>query len=139
MDGDVYRTRQEQEKQLKSVLTGDTDDAKSLRNSSIEKIKCLHLPENTSPEKYIHNILIGLEDTHNDENNEVIEAAKEILAVNDNHKYIDDIIDRIGFHKSVGLSKIIDIVSKTEEWRKYTSDVKDWLILQKPLVQETSS
>jgi hypothetical protein len=99
----------------------------------------LRLPENTSTEKYIHSILIRLDNTNNDEYNEVIEAAKEIVAVDDNHKYIDDIIDRLGFDRSVGLSKIIDIVSTTGEWREYTSDVKDWLISQKPLVQETSS
>ena len=139
LDGDVFRTIEEKEKQLKRVLTGDTNYLKSLRNSSIEKIKYLRLPENTSPEKYIHTILIGLEDTHSDEYNEVIKVAKEIVAVDDNHKYIDDIIDRVGFDRSVGLSKIIDIVSTSKVWSEYTSDVKDWLILQKPLVQETAS
>lgn len=139
LDGDIFRTKEEQEKQLNKVWTGDTEYTKALRQSSIEKIKCLRLPENTNPEKYIHSILIGLENTQDDEYNEVVEVAKQIVAVEENHKYIDDIIDRLAFNRAVGLSKIIDIFSTTEEWREYTSDVTDWLILQKPLVQETAS
>jgi hypothetical protein len=64
-------------------------------------------------------------------------VAKQIVAVDNNHKYIDDIINRLDWNRDTGLSKIIDLVSSTQEWTNYIADVKDWLTLQIPLVQET--
>jgi len=139
LDGDVYRTREEQGKRLKAVLTGNDERAKLLREVSLERIKCLNLPENTKPEKYIHSIIIGLKDTDNNECNEIIGVAKQIVAVDNSHKYVDDIIKRLDWNRDVGLSKIIDLFSSTQEWISYVVNVKDWLTLQIPLVEETTS
>lgn len=139
LDGDVYKTQEEQEERLKAVLTGDDKDAKTLRQFSCEKIKCLKLPENTKPEKYIHNIIISLSRTDDDERNEIIEVAKQIVAVNNSHKYVDDIISRLDWDRSTGLSKIIDLVSFTQEWDTYIADVKNWLNSKLSLVQEVAS
>jgi len=139
LDGDVYRTEEEQEERLKAVLTGNDEHAKSLRKLSLEKIKCLNLPENTKPEKYIHSIIIALEDTGNNEFNEIIGVAKQIIAVDNSHKYVDDIITRLDWNRDVGLSKIIDLFSSTQEWISYVSNVRDWLTLQISLVEETTS
>jgi ABC-type lipoprotein export system ATPase subunit len=136
LDGDVYRTREDQEDRLKFVLTGDDEHAVSLRSSSLEKVKCLNLPENTKPEKYIHSLILDLELSDDAESNEIIEVAKHIVAVDDSHKYVDDIIDRLDWNRDAGLSKIIDLVSSTDEWNSYVSDIKDWLALKVPLVQE---
>lgn len=139
LDGDVYRTKEEQGERLKAVLTGNDEHAKSLREISLERIKCLNLPENTKPEKYIHSIISVLECTDNNEFNEIIEVAKQIIAVDNSHKYVDDIIIRLDWNRDVGLSKIIDLFSSTQEWISYVSSVRDWLTLQIPLVKETSS
>lgn len=139
LDGDIYRTRQEHKERLKAVLTGDDEHVKALRESSLEKIKCLNLPENTKPEKYIHSILISLEASTDDECNEIIEVAKQIVAVDNSHKYVDDIINRLDLNREAGLSKIIDLISSSQEWMNYIAEVKDWLNLQIPLVQETMS
>ncbi|MEG5058561.1 AAA family ATPase [Microcoleus sp. A2-C5] len=139
LDGDVYRTEEDHKKRLKAVLTGNDEHVKSLLESSLEKVKCLNLPENTKPEQYIHSILIGLERTDNDERNEIIEVAKQIVFVDDSHKYVDDIISILDWNRDTGLSKIIDIVSSTQEWNSYIANVKDWLVLQIPLVNETAS
>ncbi|BFM38333.1 AAA family ATPase [Synechocystis sp. LKSZ1] len=136
LDGDVYATREEQEIRLKAVLTGDDNHSVSLRNSSLEKIKCLKLPENVKPEKYIHNLIINLETINDAESIEIIDIAKQIVVVDNSHKYVDDIISRLDWNRDTGLSKIIDLVSSTQEWNTYVSDVRDWLVLQVPLVQE---
>lgn len=138
LDGDVFRTQEEQKKRLEAVLTGDDEHAKSLRESSLAKIKCLNLPENTKPEKYIHSIIIGLEDTDDNERNEIIEVAKQIVSVDNSHKFVDDIIQRLDWNRAVGLSKIIDLISSTQEWTNYVSNVNDWLTSKKELVQETT-
>jgi AAA15 family ATPase/GTPase len=139
LDGDVYRTQEEQKRRLEAVLTGNDEHARLLRESSLAKIKCLNLPENTEPEKYIHSIIIGLEDTDDNERNEIIEVAKQIVAVDNNHKFVDDIIQRLDWNRDVGLSKIIDLISSTQEWVNYVSSVNDWLTSKRELVQETTS
>ena len=139
LDGDVYRTEEEQEKRLEFVLTGNDEHAKSLRKFSLERIKCLNLPENTKPEKYIHSIIVSLEGIDNNEFNEIIKVARQIEAVDDSHKYVDDIITRLDLNRDVGLSKIIDLFSSTQAWSGYVANVKDWLDLQIPLVEETTS
>lgn len=139
LDGDVYKTRQEQEKRIKAVLTGDDQNAVHQRDVGLEQIKCLNLPENTKPEQYIHGIIRNLQISNNAESNEIIEVAKQIIFVADSHKYVDDIIDRLGWTRDAGLSKIIDLVSSTQEWSTYVADVKEWLTLKKPLVYEISN
>ena len=137
LDGDVYTTTEQQESQLKRNLTGDDEKAKLLRQVGSKKIKSLKLPANTNPEKYIHSIIIGLNNTENEEYNEIIEAAKQINYVDDAHKYVDLIIEKFSWDRSVGLSKIIDLISSTNEWIDYVADVKDWLESKKVLVEET--
>jgi AAA15 family ATPase/GTPase len=139
LDGDVYRSKEEQKKQLGAVLTGNDEKAKSLRQSSAGKIICLNLPESTQPEKYIHSIIINLQDINNEEYKEIVEAAKQIVAVSDDHKYVDALILKLGWSRDVGLSKIIDLISSTQEWNSYIADIKEWLTLRKPSVQEVQS
>jgi len=139
LDGDVYTAKEEQEKRLEAVLTGNDEKAKGLRQSSFEKIKCLNLPENIKPEKYIHSIIINLGETGDNECNEIIGVAKQIVAVDNSHKYVDDIITRLDWDRGAGLSKIIDLVSSTQDWANYVANVKDWLTSQIPLVQEVIS
>lgn len=139
LDGDVYRSRGQQENRLKDVLTGNDTNAISLRNSSLDKIKSLRIPEDTKPEQYIHSLIISLNSSDNPEYMEIIEVAKQIIAVDNSHKYVDDIIERLDWNRDTGLSKVIDLVSLTQEWGTYVADLKDWLTSQMPLVQETTS
>ena len=138
LDGDVFKTKDEQEKRIEDLLTGNGQTAELLRQSSLEKIKSLKLPENTNPEKYIHSIIASLGTTDSIECNEIVAVAKEIIVVDDSHKYIDDIIIRLDLDRSSGLSKIIDLISSTPEWDTYVADVKNWLNSKLALVQETT-
>lgn len=54
----------------------------------------------------------------------------EIVAVNDDHKFIDDLINRLGWERSVGLSKIMDLVSTTPSWNDFTTQIRNWLKLK---------
>ena len=139
LDGDLYRTKEEQERRIKEVLTGNDEKAKSLRQRSIDKIKSLKLPEKYKPEFYIHSIITKLDTNCNSEQNEIIEVAKQIVVVDDSHKYVDEIIDRLDLDRSSGLSKIIYLLSSTEEWEDYVVDVKNWLKSKVELVKEVES
>lgn len=137
LDGDVYNTQEDHKKRLEAVLTGNDEHVKGLRDASLEKIKCFRLPDNTQPEKYIHSIIVNLKVDKNDEYAEIIDVAKQIVVVNNNHKYIDDIITRIDLDRGTGLSKIIDLISLTEQWNSYIADIKEWLSQKVTLVQES--
>ncbi|MBO0348236.1 AAA family ATPase [Phormidium pseudopriestleyi FRX01] len=137
LDGDKYPTPNDQNKQVKKNLTGNDENAKKLRASALEKIKSFNLPENYNPEKYIHSLIKKLDNNNkNPEECQRIKAAQQIISVNDSHQYIDKIINDIGYERSVGLSKIIDLASTTEEWGQYVFSVKEWLISKKELVEE---
>lgn len=127
LDGDVFRLEEEKQDKIKRVITGNDIQAESYRNEALTKIFQFQLPENTSPEKFLHGLIISLQETNNSEFNEIIDIAKEIIAVNDDHKFIDDIIIRLGWGKSIGLSKIIDLIATTESWNTYIAPIKDWL------------
>jgi len=73
-------------------------------------------------------LIVACEHTDNAEFNEIIEVAREIHAVADDHLYIADINERLGLDKNIGLSKIIDLVATTDAWENYVSEVNSWLM-----------
>lgn len=127
LDGDVYITEDEKRVRLNKVITGHDEQAVAHRDSALSKIYQLILPQNVKPEKYIHSLIISTPESDNEEFNEIIEAAKDVIVVDDAHKYIGDIIDRLGWDKKTGLSKIIDLVATTDSWDDYVRGIKNWL------------
>lgn len=127
LDGDVYRTEVEKQNRLNKVITGHDQQAVENRASALNKIQQFVLPENTQPEKFLHSLIVGCEETDNEEFNEIIEVAREIHVVEDDHLYISDIITRLGWDKNIGQSKIIDLVATTGAWVNYVSEVHNWM------------
>lgn len=130
LDGDVFLQEDEKRKQIQRVITGNDNQAEFYRKAALSKIYQFQLPDDTNPEKHIHNLIVSSEITNNSEFREIIDAAKEIVAVNDNHKFIADLIDRLGWERNVGLSKIMDLVSTTPSWNDFTAEIRDWLELK---------
>ena len=128
LDGDVYQSTAEKEERLNKVITGHDQQAITNRQSALTKILQFVLPEDTQPEKFIHSLIVACEHTDNAEFNEIIEVAREIHAVADDHLYIADINERLGLDKNIGLSKIIDLVATTDAWENYVSEVNSWLM-----------
>ncbi len=136
LDGDVYRTDEEKRTSIKRVLTGHDEKVDQARKTALSVIKQFTLPENTKPEKYLYSIIIAINETEDEEKNEIIEVAKEIGVVDDDHKYINEIITKLGWEKATGLSKIIDLVATTGEWSVYTNELNEWLKSKSPEVRE---
>jgi len=136
LDGDVYITEDEKRDRLNKVITGHDEQAIAHRNSALSKIYQLKLPQNVKPEKYIHSLIISIPESDNEEFNEIIEVAKEVIVVDDDHKYIDDIISRLGWDKKTGLLKIIDLVATTVSWGDYVRDISDWMVGKINLARE---
>lgn len=127
LDGDVYSTPMEKQQRLNKVITGTDDLSEGYRTQAIGVIKQYNLPQGVKPEPYLHELICNIPNSDNEEFQEIIDAAVDIVVPDESHKYINDIIDRIGLERKVGLSKIIDLVATTEEWEKYTADIKEWL------------
>lgn len=127
LDGDIYSSHEEKMDKLDRVITGTDELSRDYKASAVQVIKQYNLPRNVKPEPFLHQAISNILTHLNDEQQEIVDAAKDIVAVDESHKYIDDIINRLGLERSVGLSKIIDLVSTTDIWEDYTRDIRTWL------------
>lgn len=128
IDGDVFRTDEEKKDRINKILTGDDQQSVNFRASALQKISQFVIPDGFNPERYLHSIIVNMDSPDdNDEYVEIIECAKEIHAVNDDHKYIEDLIVRLGLERGAGLSKVIDLVATSDQWDAYVVSVKEWM------------
>ncbi|BFH18023.1 ATP-binding protein [Paenibacillus melissococcoides] len=126
LDGDEYNTDDSKKDRIKAVLTGNTEHSDKMRREVLSRITQFNLPEGFSPERYIHSLLKELRDIY--AQNQIIGCAIEIQKVDNKHKYVDEILDRIGFiNRAVGLSKVVELVSNHENWDDFISPIKEWL------------
>ena len=84
-------------------------------------ISQFNLPVGLKPEEYIHGKLIRMED-----DNEIVRCAKSLRNVDDSHKLITEIGERLGLGKRI-YEHIMEIVPKDSEWEQYIENVKIWL------------
>ena len=96
------------------------------------------MPDNKAPEKFIYDVLVNIPGMDDPELSEIITVAKEIGVLADSHDYISTVIERLGWDRRVGLSKIVDIIATSEVWEDYTSEIREWLESKKEFVDEIS-
>lgn len=127
LDGDTYRSDEEKIRRINALLTGTDRRSTQYRPIALSKISQFELPNDTSPERFLHGIIVSTNNGVNDEYVEIIECAREIYSVDDDHKYIDDLLVRLGWDRHVGLSKIVDLVAMSDRWPDYVASVKTWM------------
>ena len=108
IDGDKFTTQEEKRNQLKKVLTGT--------------IVQFNLPPNSTPEKYIHSLLIAMDDSQ-----ECVVCAKNITGVSNSHEWIGNIVEQMGIGEQA-YSTIMDVASEHPSWGRYVSNVKEWIM-----------
>lgn len=136
LDGDLYRSNDEKRERLNKVLTGTTEEFEQKRDYGQTLIRQYNIPIDHKPEQYIHTLICQLPQQQNEEYNEIINVARQIQAVDYSHRFIDDIITRMDFERSVGLSKIIDIFSLSPEWSNFKQSIEEWIDQKKLLLEE---
>lgn len=138
LDGDVYRSIEEKRYRIKKVLSGDDSRAEELRAIAETKIYQFNIPENIKPEKYYHSCLCKIDTSLlGAQSTEIVNAAKEIEVVDDSHKYLFDIIERLGYGEESGYDMIINVLSKTSEWPIIIQNIQDWLAVKKSEIIES--
>lgn len=120
-DGDKYTLDEDKKKRLKQVLSGTELEHETKVDQALSIITQFNLPKNTSPEKYIHSMLVA---TESDE--ECVICAKKITSTENNHDWIENIKDRIGIGDRV-YDDIIETVAQNEEWENYVQNIKNWI------------
>lgn len=123
LDGDVYKTGAEKETMVKKALAGTERDHPDKIALAVSAITQFNLPDGFKPEKYIHSLLVQA-----DGNDEVIDCAKRINAVSEDHEWLNLIIDEINNERSVALHRILEQASKHADWYQYIAPVHDWLL-----------
>ncbi|MDW2885210.1 ATP-dependent nuclease [Exiguobacterium artemiae] len=133
LDGDEYKSKESKVESIKKSLTGTTSENQDMRNLLLDCFLQFNLPEDNQPEFFIHSLLKELPAS-----NQVIQIAHDIHKEDNSHKYIDEIIDRLGYsNKEVGLTRVIDAVQANERWEFYISPIKQWLVNNGEKYKET--
>ncbi len=137
LDGDEYKTDNQKIERIAKVLTGNTPIHIAQRQTALERITQFMLPDGQGPERYYHSLICDLNDADlNQENLEIVQAARHIVNPGDNHRFFDDIITRMDYTRAVGLNKLIDLVSLTPDWGNIKTNIKNWLDNKRNLVIE---
>jgi ABC-type lipoprotein export system ATPase subunit len=137
IDGDVYKTSEDQRQRMKSALTGTTPRFKEMRDKALDYICKFIIDNDFQPEKFLHSLIVTLPRQNSEEYNEIINVAKDIYITDDSHKYIDFIIERMDYERAVGLKVITDVIALSDRWHDFVVEVKDWLISKKEQINES--
>ncbi len=130
-DGDRFVTIEEKRKRLTALLTGTEDWHDEKIEQALAMIVQFDLPENTAPEKFIHSLLVSMDDSQ-----ECVACAKNITSVSDTHEWIGKIVKQMGVGEQI-YSTIMDVVSEHPLWERYVSSIYEWIKRKKTEVELT--
>ncbi|WP_348944523.1 AAA family ATPase [Chitinibacter sp. FCG-7] len=127
LDGDEYKTDADKKNQLNSILTGSNQEMKDARAYALSSIGQYELPDGTSPEEHIHNVIVSLPSEYiPDALREYYEALKGIHAVHDKHDYIDSVVNAFGIDEVASLNHVFDLFSLDgDKYSLFVSRVKE--------------
>ncbi len=127
LDGDVYSSEDDINRQVNRIITGNGEDIDRIKQEAKTLILSFNLPEGQQPERYIHDSIRQQPMGNNEAHNEIIEAAQHVVAPQNNHNYIRDILTSLGLDERVGLLRVAEVFSCSENWHEFVRPVLDWL------------
>lgn len=135
-DGDIYSTDEERRARLDAVLTGTearTIERKQAILSAVAKFGAVEL---ASPEVSLHQMVRELDPVVHPECAEIIQLAREIEAVADNHNFTYQIIQILDLETHVGNAKIVAVAALSDQWPAYVAELRGWLAARQAQVLE---
>ena len=130
-DGDVSEFTNEAgiREQINRTLTGGEEYLQQKRDKVLGMIKHFSPIKADGtivhPEEYIHEALIELDETTNSYP-EVITKSKSILAVVNQHEYVNKLLEQ-----GIPLTDVISAFAKSDKWEPYVENLKHWINLRK--------
>jgi hypothetical protein len=127
LDGDDDETDDKKRDRINKVLSGTGEEVEQRRRNVFNMLlqyesiaSNMQHNKNMCPEEYIYNSLIELPDNNN--NPEIVEAAKNIGVVTDPHDYLNKL------EQDYDIRDIMNtFMSNREKWESYIRIVNDWM------------
>lgn len=134
LDGDLYVTQVEQMDRAKAVLSGTEEHAAARRQSCLDGIRklCAKAGAPLAPEAQLHRMIRNLPQQQEAGVNEIIDLAMGIEAVDDNHSFIESIIQTLNVNRAVGLNTIVKVAALSPDWEPYVVELREWLVARRP-------
>ncbi|TNJ13382.1 AAA family ATPase [Aeromonas veronii] len=124
IDGDKFRSQEEKNKIMCSVITGTSAESRIIRESVLNRIYQYTIPIDKSPEQYIKECICRLvRDNVPESYREIYDALSNIEAVLNRHNYVNSITDFYDESEEVIIKDVVELFSKTSEWYEFTSEV----------------
>ncbi|MEA5014242.1 MAG: AAA family ATPase [Candidatus Limiplasma sp.] len=137
IDGDVYISKKEKEARIKEVLTGNSDKATQQRETVLQAITQYNLPDDYTPERYIREMVIGLDTDVLPLDDEYRRALEDTPMTGDHQRYVENIAERIGEEFAVCLNDVLFRASKSPQWDSFVKPVKDWIVSRIEMLERT--
>lgn len=127
LDGDRYQSIEDKKAQIKKKLSGTEDGSEEKREKALTLITEFALPEDNSPEKFLHDMILKC--FNND--SEIYIAALEIKSVFDSHEWIDNICSKLDIDLSDIVKEIFNYASDDQLFQEYVNPINEWLKTKK--------
>ncbi|MBU9341718.1 AAA family ATPase [Burkholderia multivorans] len=133
LDGDLYVTPAEQLTRANAVLSGTEAYAVARRQRCLDGIRklCAQAGAPAAPEAQLHRMIRNLPRQQNDGDNEIIDLAVGIEAVDDTHSFIELIVRTLNVLRPVGLSAIVKVAALSPIWDLYVTELREWLVARR--------
>lgn len=128
LDGDVECKETDKQKKIRSVLTGSDDQSHINRRKLRDMIREFKLPADTAPEKFIHDVLVRVDDSRNT----LIPHIKGVGVCSNTHDYLNIPIEDSGKTETDAYKDIAEMMSEQPEWTTYVQEIDSWIENQKP-------
>jgi ABC-type lipoprotein export system ATPase subunit len=134
LDGDLYVTKELQLERANAVLSGTEVYAVARRQSCLDGVRklCAQPGAPAAPEAQLHKMIRELTVQKQEGENEIIELAKDIEAVDDTHSFIELIVQTLNVRRHVGLNTIVKVAALSPAWDPYVSELRQWLLARRP-------
>ena len=121
IDGDVYTTEPERQRQIKKKIGGTEAGRDAIRNHALTIIKQLVLPAGEQPEHFLWNLL-------KTKTGELPDLANMVnQSPDDKHHYLYDIYEMQGENMETYLRNVVKLVKQDAAWDSYVSEITAWI------------
>lgn len=130
LDGDTLASLDDQNAQIKKVVTGTEDGREECRHACIGGIRKFqpNVGASSAPEAQIHWMIRGINrDSLDASEKEIFDIACSINVEQDKHYLVGKILDVLNEDEASGLPKIVALAAKSDQWAAYVQEVSDWL------------
>ena len=142
LDGDIYNTREEKRKGMSRVYAGNEKGKDSLRESLVNQIRQLIIPEGKKPEEYYVDCILDIPQNKIPKDcGEFLQAIKDAKnkQVGNHHALITVPIRELGYKEAVGYYKFVQLLSLSSSWENITKEVREWCMKRKSEIENVET